>query len=271
MTFVFLRMLRSVLRDHVIGRVVVMWDGGIPAFRREVFSEYKAKRLVSVDDPESSARRAVFEADQALLKRVLPYLGVDQRQADGWEADDLLAFWALRTRTPCMIYSGDRDMYQLVSSRVSVLDPRLRTVITPRNFRELTGLLSPSRWLLYRVLTGDGSDGIPGVGGVGKTRGKLIANHEQPWPHSAVQLFGKPWVDARTAKARRNNTLMSLMVAAGKLDDALYAKTVAIHRIPAQSKLSEACSVLEEHEMYELTSDFPEWVMPYTALEAHRK
>jgi DNA polymerase I len=168
----FTAMLINVLRDEKPTHVAVAFDRGEPTFRHEQWVEYKANRRETPDD---------FRSQLSLIFEVLDALGIRRLSAPGYEADDLiatLATEAARQDMEVLIVSGDRDVLQLVSDRVTVLMTRRgiteMTRFTPETVLEKYGL-TPSQYPDFAALRGDPSDNLPGIPGVGeKTATKWI-------------------------------------------------------------------------------------------------
>jgi len=169
----FTAMLINVLRDEKPTHVVVAFDRGEPTFRHEQWVEYKANRRETPED---------FRSQLSLIFEVLDALGIRRLSAPGYEADDLIATLATQAAAEDMdvlIVTGDRDVLQLVSDRVTVLMTRRgiteMTRFTPETVREKYGL-SPSQYPDFAAVRGDPSDNLPGIPGVGeKTATKWIA------------------------------------------------------------------------------------------------
>jgi DNA polymerase-1 len=169
----FTAMLINVLRDEKPTHVAVAFDRGEPTFRHEQYVEYKAKRQQTPDD---------FRSQLSLIFEVLDALGIRRLSAPGYEADDLIATLATQASAEGMdvlIVTGDRDVLQLVSDRVTVLMTRRgiteMTRFTPQTVAEKYGL-SPAQYPDFAAVRGDPSDNLPGIPGVGeKTATKWIA------------------------------------------------------------------------------------------------
>src|SRR3712207_4641760 len=141
----------------------VVWDAGKPQFRMEVFPEYKANRSTMPDE---------LKAQLGHLDQILEAMNIPAIRAEGFEADDVLA--TLSKRVPegmeLGIVTGDQDAMQLVDGKVKVLR-------TTRGVSELKSYgreevieeygVTPEQIPDYKALTGDPSDNIPGVKGIG--------------------------------------------------------------------------------------------------------
>ena len=171
----FTSMLINVLRDEQPTRVVVAFDVSRKTFRSERYSEYKATR--SSSPPE-------FGPQVPLIKEVLKALRIPTVEADGFEADDIIATLtgqAVAAGDEVAIVTGDRDAFQLVSPHVTVLYPRKGVSdlarMTPQAVEEKYGL-RPDQYPDFAALRGDPSDNLPGIPGVGeKTAGKWIREY----------------------------------------------------------------------------------------------
>ncbi len=169
----FTAMLINVLRDEKPTHLAVAFDRGEPTFRHEQYVEYKANRRETPED---------FRSQLSLIFEVLDALGVRRLSAAGYEADDLIATLATQAAAESMdvlIVSGDRDVLQLVSDRVTVLMTRRgiteMTRFTPETVTKKYGL-TPAQYPDFAALRGDPSDNLPGIPGVGeKTATKWIA------------------------------------------------------------------------------------------------
>ncbi len=169
----FTAMLINVLRDEKPTHVAVAFDRGEPTFRHEQWVEYKANRRETPED---------FRSQLSLIFEVLDALGIRRLSAPGYEADDLIATLATEAaaeKMDVLIVTGDRDVLQLVSDRVTVLMTRRgiteMTRFTPETVQEKYGL-SPAQYPDFAAVRGDPSDNLPGIPGVGeKTATKWIA------------------------------------------------------------------------------------------------
>src|SRR5215216_2832960 len=141
----------------------VVWDSGKPAFRMEIFPEYKAQR---------SAMPEELRAQLDHLDEILESMNIPAIRAEGFEADDVLA--TLSRRIPedveLFIVTGDQDAMQLVEGRVKVLRTTRGVSETKAYGREEViedyGV-TPEQIPDYKALVGDPSDNIPGVRGIG--------------------------------------------------------------------------------------------------------
>jgi DNA polymerase-1 len=171
----FTAMLINVLRDEQPTHVAVTFDVSKSTFRTETYAEYKAGR---------SETPADFKGQVSLVREVLDALRVPIVCVEGYEADDVIATLATQAAADDMdvlVVTGDRDTFQLVNDRITVLynargvsDMRR---MTPEAVQDKYGL-SPAQYPEFAALRGDPSDNLPGIPGLGeKTATKLIQQY----------------------------------------------------------------------------------------------
>ena len=151
----------------------VAFDIKHPTFRHEMYSEYKAGRHPTPPELLSQFADA---------KECLALMGIKVLELPGWEADDIQGTIAKMAHTEdniqSYVFSGDRDLLQLIDDKVTVLLATNSDTIEMRRdeFFAKYGV-EPSVFVDMKALMGDSSDNIPGVGGVGeKTAQTLIQN-----------------------------------------------------------------------------------------------
>ncbi len=169
----FASMVVNLIRDHRPVGLAVAFDLPGGTFRDQIVDEYKGGRAATPPDllPQ-------FE----IIRTLLGSLAIPVVDAEGFEADDVLATLASEARDrghPVILVTGDRDAYQLVE------DPYIRVLYNRRGvsdyalydeagIHERTGV-TPENYPLLASLRGDPSDNLPGVPGVGeKTAAKLV-------------------------------------------------------------------------------------------------
>ena len=168
----FVSMFLSLLDSERPTHVAVAFDLPGGTFRTEEYAEYKGTRD---ETPQP------FLGQVELIQEVLEAMGVTALTAPGYEADDILATLATSAQAEGMevlICSGDRDSFQTVTERCTVLYPvkgvsTLRRM-TPQEVEERYGV-TPERYPHLAALVGETSDNLPGVPGVGpKTAAKWL-------------------------------------------------------------------------------------------------
>lgn len=178
----FTRMFLAVIKELQPAYLVVAFDRPEPTFRHKQFADYKIQR-------PATPKGLVEQIDQ--VKEVIKVFGVPILEKKGFEADDIIGTIALRAikklrnrktkKLEVVIVTGDRDMLQLVSgNQVKVYFPKQRYSNAQFfNEREVKKKyrLTPEQLIDLKALTGDPSDNIPGVPGIGpKTSIELLQN-----------------------------------------------------------------------------------------------
>ncbi len=163
----FLNMLDKLRREAQPDGIAVAFDVHAPTFRHKLYDEYKAGRHAMPDE---------LRQQMPVIKEILPLMGCTVLEAEGFEADDILGTLA-RAATEqggeCVLATGDRDAFQLISDKVTVLLAATRAgqpetvVMDEAALREKYGL-TPAQMIDLKALMGDASDHIPGVAGVGE-------------------------------------------------------------------------------------------------------
>ena len=170
--FIVLRTLLKILREEKPRHFAFIRDGKGPTFRNEIWQDYKANRQKT---PEG------LIAQLAPLDEALGALGIKTLVSDGVEADDLIATLTSRFKTelPVVIVGADKDLHQCLDDNVLLWDPaqKKEKLISLTQFQE-TEQLTPQQWPDFQALTGDSTDNIPGVPGIGpKTALKILSTH----------------------------------------------------------------------------------------------
>ncbi|MFN4894999.1 MAG: DNA polymerase I [Pseudomonadota bacterium] len=167
----FLRMMLKTMAEANSSRVAIIFDAGRKTFRNDLYPEYKANRAEC--PPELSEQMPYFRE----LSRAL---GLPVLECPGWEADDIIATLTSKLsaeRMPVVIVSGDKDLMQLVTDNVHIWDTMKDAHYGPPQVTEKFGV-GPEKVTEILALTGDSSDNVPGVDGVGpKTATQLVQKY----------------------------------------------------------------------------------------------
>ncbi|MGA0162709.1 MAG: DNA polymerase I [Bdellovibrionota bacterium] len=163
----FASMLLKLIRDKQPLSLVVVFDSKKPSFRKEIFPDYKANREVPPPDLSGQIEAVIKMCHQA---------GLSCLQEEGIEADDWIATFVRRYESahPVVIVSADKDLTQLIDEQVSMYDTFREKIWSAKEVEEKWGV-QPSQMRDLLALTGDTSDNIPGIEGVGpKTASKWL-------------------------------------------------------------------------------------------------
>lgn len=167
----FVTILRRILRERQPECLAVAFDTRGPVFRHRLYPQYKANRPPMPED---------LAAQLPYIRKIVRAYNILALEDDDQEADDLIASVVSRLGAQdckVVIVSGDKDLLQLVSDRVTLWDPMNDKTMEPATVQAKYGL-RPEQLLDYFALTGDSSDNVPGVPGVGpKTAAKLIGQY----------------------------------------------------------------------------------------------
>ncbi|CAI2036085.1 DNA polymerase I [Serratia proteamaculans] len=156
-----LNMLRSLLLQYQPSHVAVVFDAKGKTFRDELFAEYKSHRPPMPDD-----LRAQIEP----LHKMVKAMGLPLLVTPGVEADDVIGTLALEAEKAghaVLISTGDKDMAQLVTPNVTLINTMNNTILGPQEVCDKYGI-PPELIIDFLALMGDASDNIPGVPGVGE-------------------------------------------------------------------------------------------------------
>lgn len=167
----FASMLLKIIRDRKPSALVVVFDSKKPSFRKEIYSEYKANRII----PPPDLSDQIMAVMEMCRRAEMPIL-----QQEGIEADDWIGTFVRKyeSKHPVVIVSSDKDLAQLVDERVKMFDSFRDRFLGPAEVEEKWGV-KPEQMADLLALTGDSSDNIPGLSGVGpKTAAKLLSEHK---------------------------------------------------------------------------------------------
>jgi DNA polymerase-1 len=153
-------MIRRMLNDYPGSPVGVVFDAKGKTFRNDIYPEYKANRPPMPDE----LREQIKPIHQIVEAMGLPLLIVDDVEAD--DVIGTLATQANEQGVDVVISTGDKDMAQLVGKHVTLVNTMTDTVMDYEGVKDKYGI-PPELIIDYLALTGDKSDNIPGVAGVG--------------------------------------------------------------------------------------------------------
>ena len=164
----FIQMLLKLLKDYDPQHVAVVFDAGRTTFRTEIYPEYKANRASMPDD---------LRVQMEPIREVVRAFNIPTLELQGYEADDIIGALAGRFAARggrVVVVTGDKDLMQIVTDRVTLLDTMKGKESGIADVVERFGV-GPELVIDILGLAGDSSDNIPGVPGIGeKTAAKLI-------------------------------------------------------------------------------------------------
>ena len=152
--------------------VICAFDKGKPRVRMEMLPQYKAQR-----PPMDPALREQFP----MVKELLGALDVPVAELEGWEGDDILGTLARRGEAAgydMLLFTGDRDMYQLTTDHVKIVSTKKGVtdvaIMDPSTVEDLYHGITPELVPDFYGLKGDSSDNIPGVPGIGPKKAAAL-------------------------------------------------------------------------------------------------
>jgi len=171
----FATMLISLIKEEKPTHVAVAFDVSRKTFRSDIFPEYKANRASTPDE---------FRSQMSYLHEFVDGCGIEHFQLEGYEADDLIATISKKAESDgfeILICTGDRDSFQLVNEKTTVLYPKRGVSemarMTPDAVIEKYGM-TPAQYPDFAALRGDPSDNLPSIPGVGeKTAAKWVVEY----------------------------------------------------------------------------------------------
>ena len=196
-------------------RIVACIEGDWrPSWRVDLFPAYKANRLEDEGDVE--AEPETLTPQIPVLLDLLDAFGIPMVGVDDYEADDVMATFAVREKGPIRIVTGDRDLFQLVDDRRDVKVVYLAKGISQHDLVDISWVANKygipgDRYALFAMFRGDPSDGLPGVKGIGEKGAALIANN-----------FAS--VDDALAGAKAGHEVLSASLAKKIIEGADYLK-----------------------------------------------
>ena len=171
----FTSMLINLIKEEKPTHIATAFDVSRKTFRSELFPEYKSQRSATPDE---------FRSQMGYIFEAVAALGVRHFAMEGFEADDIIATISTHAADQgyeVLICTGDRDSFQLVNEKVTVLYPKKGMTdlarMTPAAVLDKYGL-TPEQYPDFAALRGDPSDNLPSVPGVGeKTATKWIQEY----------------------------------------------------------------------------------------------
>ena len=173
----FIRTIQSLSKSYEAARTIVCFDFGKSYYRMDMHEEYKGTRKKPQDEEEIKKYEEFF----AVLNDLPEQLDEEVLKFRGVEADDILA-WITQNVSDkydhTWIISSDRDLYQLVDESISIFNIFGRREVTMQSLRDDFDV-SPSEYMLSRIIEGDKSDNILGIDGIGPKRAQTLAREHK--------------------------------------------------------------------------------------------
>ena len=163
----FINILRRFLEEHNLDKVVVFWDGDSnSSIRKSIYPQYKANRRQDMNEYKYES----YLQQKSRVKEYLEEIFVRQVEMINNEADDLIAHYCkVATDEDVIIFSADKDLTQLISERVTIYSPITKQYFKNGDMITINKVEIPHyNVLITKVFTGDKSDNIDGIEGLGE-------------------------------------------------------------------------------------------------------
>ncbi len=238
-------------------------DSRTPTFRHRMFEQYKATREKMPEEMRSQIPHA-----RELLERGLR---IPICELDGFEADDVIGTLARRIAASGMeavIVSGDKDFYQLIGPGIKLYNPQGEDAewVDGSNAHERLGVAA-GQTIDFLSLTGDSSDNVPGVRGIGKvTATKLL--DEFGSLDAIYERIGevKPESVRNKLIEGREGAILSRELVTIRTDLELNIELESLRRVPPDDKALD--ELFRRHEIFKLREKFGLGFSPQKAVEA---
>ena len=161
----FINILRKFLEEHDHDKVVVFWDSN-SSIRKSIYPQYKANRRQDMNEYKYES----YLNQQSRVKQYLEEIFVRQVEMIDNEADDLIAYYCkIATDEQIIIFSADKDLTQLINENISVYSPISKQYFGNGDNIVINKVNIPHyNVLLCKIFTGDKSDNIDGIEGLGE-------------------------------------------------------------------------------------------------------
>ena len=177
----YLDMTARLISMYSPNRIVACIEGDWrPTWRVELFPDYKANRLEEGSEVEEEPETLTPQIP--VLLDLIDAFGIPMVGVDDYEADDVMATFAVREQGPIRVVTGDRDLFQMVDDKKDVKIVYLARGISQHDLVDSKWVaekysIPGNRYALFAMFRGDPSDGLPGVKGIGEKGAALIANN----------------------------------------------------------------------------------------------
>lgn len=162
------QMILKILKEWNPEYIIWFMDEKEPTFRHEIYENYKATRPKMPDD---------LKIQIPYIKTIISTLGIPIVSHSGYEGDDLIASFVkniVKTlNLTAIIVAGDKDLYSLIDEKISIYDPVREKFLDLKTFFKKYQF-PPQVFPEFRALTGDPSDNVPGVPGIGEKTAKEL-------------------------------------------------------------------------------------------------
>jgi DNA polymerase-1 len=219
--FHFINTIRKFLLEHESDRVIVFWDGDSnSSVRKQIYPQYKANRRIEMNDDKYES----YLYQKVRVKQYLEEVFARQVESPNNEADDLISYYTqISNDEEIIIFSGDKDLTQLISDRVTIYSPVSKQYYGMGDRVEINKVSIPHQnVLILKVFTGDKSDNVLGVEGLGeKTLVKLFPQLLEK-SCSIKEILDNASIIGQKSKLKSLNNILTGKTKNGIIGEQLY-------------------------------------------------
>ena len=167
-TWHFLNTIRKFLEETNFNKVMVFWDSDTNSSQRKlIYPKYKMNRKSSPNDEEKTDS---FNKQKTRVKQYLEDMFIRQLEVENSEADDLIAYYCqISLDEEKTIFSSDKDLTQLISEKVLIYSPNLKSYYRfGDNIKFKDCSIPHYNVMTFKILAGDTSDNIDGISLMGE-------------------------------------------------------------------------------------------------------
>ena len=164
------RMFQNLIKEYGDGKIIVVFDAKGKSFRNDMLESYKANRPPMPDD---------LKVQVLYVHKIVKALGLPLVSIEGVEADDVIGSYVTQakdTNLHVVIATGDKDLAQFVSDKVTIFDSMNNEIITSESVFKKFGV-PPHLIVDFLAIKGDKVDNIPGMPGAGDVTATSLLNN----------------------------------------------------------------------------------------------
>ncbi|QJC30115.1 flap endonuclease [Enterobacteriaceae endosymbiont of Plateumaris sericea] len=166
----FINMINKIIKNNLNNYIIIIFDSKGQSFRKKIFNNYKAKRI-------KMPNNLIIQIKP--LYKIIQSMGYHVISIKNIEADDIIgtiAIKAVKNNYFVSIFSSDKDIAQLVSNNINLINPINNSILGPNEIYDKYGVM-PNMISDLLALQGDPIDNIPGVKGIGKKISIYLINN----------------------------------------------------------------------------------------------
>ena len=277
----FLYSIGKCVRDFKPSRCIIVFDGvGGSKRRKKIYKDYKGNRANKTRLRRHDHHMPSIEHEQEAMRhqfsRLVSYLDalpVTFLSMDGIEADDTIAYitqmYEVKSKK-ITIVSTDRDFYQLINDQIEIWSPIKKKMYDTERILNEFGV-HPKNYVIYRSFTGDKSDNIPGVKGIGpKTLLKHVPDLDKEQEYELDDLWETCYNSVAESKTYNkiidnkniisdNWRLMNLKLLDIPAQTKSNIRRIMESQIPELNKI-EFRKLFMEDKMWSVMKNMPDWL-----------